>query len=211
PIRTGPIADIHTTEPIGSDVNNSFRELTVQMHDTVPHTVNIVTEGNPPGQPIEVALEAGKTVSFQMPENLRMTPMPFLNGGTHTTGSGIDYRAEPIAQRLAVNPDPAQIFSSHVHGDPSTPLLRAYTGDTIVFRLVESLMNETHVFSVAGHTFLTERYAEDANRKNSIHVGIAERYDLVVPEAGGPHHQAGDYLYFNGRSSKLSEGSWGIL
>src|SRR5690606_16943719 len=66
-------------------------------------------------------------------------------------------------------------------------------------------------FSVAGHTFLTERYAEDANRKNSIHVGIAERYDLVVPEAGGPRHQAGDYLYFNGRSSKLSEGSWGIL
>jgi manganese oxidase len=64
---------------------------------------------------------------------------------------------------------------------------------------------------VAGHTFLTERYAEDANRKNSIHIGIAERYDLVVPEAGGPRHQPGDYLYFNGRSSKLSEGSWGII
>lgn len=210
-IRTGPIADVHTTEPIGFGVNNSFRELTVQMHDTVPHTVNIVTAGNPPGQPIEVALEAGKTVSFQMPDNLYMTPMPFLNGGTHTTGSGIDYRAEPIAMRLAVNPDPAHIFSSHVHGDPSTPLLRAYTGDTIVIRLVESLMNETHVFSLAGHTFLTERYANDSNRKNSIHVGIAERYDLVVPEAGGPRHQPGDYLYFNGRSSKLSEGSWGII
>jgi len=48
PIRTSPIADIHTTEPIGYGVNNSFRELTVQMHDTVPHTVNIVTAGNPP-------------------------------------------------------------------------------------------------------------------------------------------------------------------
>ncbi|MDR4494327.1 MAG: multicopper oxidase domain-containing protein [Nitrospirales bacterium] len=211
PIRTGPIADIHSTEPVGYGVNNSFRELAVQMHDTVPHTVNIVTEGNPPGQPIEVALEAGKTVSFQMPESLYMTPMPFLNGGTHTTGSGIDYRAEPIALRLKVNPDPSQIFSSLVHGDPSTPLLRAYTGDTLVFRLVESLMNETHVFTVAGHTFLTERYAGDANRKNSIHVGIAERYDLVVPEAGGPRRQAGDYMYFNGRSSKLSEGSWGII
>jgi len=58
---------------------------------------------------------------------------------------------------------------------------------------------------------LTERYAGDANRKNSIHIGIAERYDLVVPQAGGPQLMAGDYLHFNGRSSKLSEGAWGIL
>ena len=89
----------------GHGVNSSFRELMVQVHDTVPHTVNIVTAGNPPGQPIEVALEAGKTVSFMMPEKIYMTPMPFLNGGTHTTGSGLNFRAAPIAQRLATNPD----------------------------------------------------------------------------------------------------------
>jgi hypothetical protein len=40
----GPIADIRTVEPVGHGVNNSFRELMVQMHDTVPHAVNIVTE-----------------------------------------------------------------------------------------------------------------------------------------------------------------------
>ena len=48
-IRSGPIADIHTNEPVGHGVNNSFRELMVQVHDTVPHTVNVVTAGNPPG------------------------------------------------------------------------------------------------------------------------------------------------------------------
>ncbi len=211
PIRTGPIADIRTVEPVGYGVNGSFRELMVQVHDTVPHTVNIVTAGNPPGQPVEVALEAGKTVSFQMPEKIYMTPMPFLNGGTHTTGSGFNFRAEPVAQRLKNNPDPSQIFSSVIHGDPSTPLLRAYLGDTAVFRLVHTLMNETMVWTISGHTFLSERYAGDANRKNSIHVGIAERYDLVVPKAGGPRLQPGDYIHFNGRSSKLSEGAWGIL
>ena len=63
-IRSGPIADIRTVEPVGYGVNGSFRELMVQVHDSVPHTVNLVTEGNPPGQPIEVALEAGKTISF---------------------------------------------------------------------------------------------------------------------------------------------------
>ena len=66
-------------------------------------------------------------------------------------------------------------------------------------------------WTLSGHTFWSERYASDANRKNSIHIGIAERYDLVVPEAGGPRHQAGDYIHFNGRSSKFSEGGWGII
>ena len=83
PIRTGPVADIHTVERVGHDVAGSFRELMVHVMDTVPHTVNVVTAGNPPGQPVEVALEAGRTVSFIMPPNekIKMTPMPFLNGG----------------------------------------------------------------------------------------------------------------------------------
>jgi hypothetical protein len=146
-----------------------------------------------------------------MPEKIYMTPMPFLNGGTHTTGSGLNFRAGPIAQRLATNPDVSQAFNSQIHGDPYTPTLRAYVGDTMVFRLLHTLMNESMVWTLSGHTFWTERYASDANRKNSIHIGIAERYDLVVPEAGGPRHQAGDYIHFNGRSSKFSEGGWGII
>ncbi|MDR4485063.1 MAG: hypothetical protein R3B95_17965 [Nitrospirales bacterium] len=211
PIRSGPVADIHTVEPVGYGVNGSFRELMVQLNDSVPHSVNIVTAGNPPGQPIEVALEAGKTISFPMPEHIPMTPMPFLNGGTHTTGGSFNFRAEPVAARLKANPDFSNIFSSHVHGDPYTPMVRAYLGDTVVFRLLETMTNESMVWTLSGHTFLTERYAGDANRKNSIHIGIAERYDLVVPQAGGPRLQPGDYIHFNGRSSKFSEGAWGIL
>lgn len=213
PIRTGPVADIHAIEQVGHGVAGSFRELMVHVMDTVPHTVNIVTAGNPPGQPIEVALEAGRTVSFIMPPNekILMTPMPFLNGGTHTTGGALNFRAEPFAQRLVANPDPSKLFSSKVHGDPSTAMLRAYLGDAVVFRLIDVTMNESNVFTVSGHTFWSERYAPESNRKNSIHIGIAERYDLVVAEAGGPRHQPGDYMFFNGRSSKFSEGSWGIL
>ncbi len=213
PIRTGPVADIHAVERVGHDVAGSFRELMVHIMDTVPHTVNVVTAGNPPGQPIDVALEAGRTVSFIMPPNdqIKMTPMPFLNGGTHTTGGALNFRAEPFAQRLANNPDPSKIFSSVTHGDPSTAMIQAYLGDAIVFRLIDVTMNESNVFTLSGHTFWSERYAEEANRKHSLHVGIAERYDLVVPEAGGPRHQAGDYMFFNGRSSKFSEGAWGLI
>lgn len=211
PIRSGPLADIRTAEPVGYGVNGSFRELLVQLNDSVPHTVNIVTAGNPPGQPIEVALEAGKTISFPIPDHIKMTPMPFLNGGTHTTGGSFNFRAEPISGRMAANPDMSKLFSSAVHGDPYTPMVRAYLGDTVVFRLLQTMTNESMVWTLSGHTYLTERYAGDANRKNSIHVGIAERYDLVVPQAGGPRLQAGDYIHFNGRSSKFSEGAWGIL
>ncbi|HNA48004.1 MAG TPA: hypothetical protein PK312_12525, partial [Nitrospira sp.] len=211
PIRSGPLADIRTAEPVGYGVNGSFRELLVQLNDSVPHTINIVTAGNPPGQPVEVALEAGKTISFPIPDHIKMTPMPFLNGGTHTTGGGLNFRAEPISGRLKANPDTSKLFSSAVHGDPYTPMVRAYLGDTVVFRLLQTMTNESMVWTLSGHTYLTERYAGDANRKNSIHVGIAERYDLVVPQAGGPRLQAGDYIHFNGRSSKFSEGAWGIL
>ena len=212
-IRTGPVADIHATERVGHDVAGSFRELMVHIMDTVPHTVNVVTAGNPPGQPVDVALEAGRTVSFQMPPNdmIKMTPMPFLNGGTHTTGGALNFRAEPFAQRLANDPDPSKLFSSGVHGDPSTAMLRAYLGDALVFRLLDVTMNESNVFTISGHTFWSERYAEEANRKNALHVGIAERYDLVIPEAGGPRHRPGDYMFFNGRNSKFSEGAWGLI
>jgi len=209
-VYSGPVADIHSNEPIGAGVSGSFRELMVSIHDTVPHTVNIIEAGNPPGQPIEVALEAGKTVSFQMPEKILNAPNKYINGGTHTTGSGFNFRAEPFAQRLSNNPDTSKLFSSTVHGDPDTPLLRAYTGDTMVFRLLHQLMNESHVWTIAGHTFLTERYAADANRKNSIHVGIAERYDLVT-KAGGFQGMPGDYIHFNRRSSHFAEGGWGIV
>ena len=73
-VYSGPIADIHSNEPIGAGVSGSFRELMVSIHDTVPHTVNVIEAGNPPGQPIEVALEAGKTVSFQMPDKIMNAP-----------------------------------------------------------------------------------------------------------------------------------------
>ena len=193
-------------------VNGSFRELMVQLNDSVPHTVNIVTAGNPPGQPIEVALEAGKTVSFPMPENIPMSPMPFLNGGTHTTGSG-----SQLQSRADLRPpeEPTRTIRSSSAARsteiPYTPMVRAYLGDTVVFRLLQTMANETMVWTLSGHTFLTERYAGDANRKNSIHVGIAERYDLVVPQAGGPRLQPGDYIHFNGRASHFSEGAWGIV
>ena len=120
-------------------------------HDTVPYAAQVVTEGNPPGQSLQVAIDAGQTASFQMPYDLDKVAVPMLNGGTHTTGGGFNFRAESVSRRLKHNPDPTLIFSSQAHADPSTPLLRAYLGDTVTVRLLHTLMNETHVWHIAGH------------------------------------------------------------
>ncbi|HIE66175.1 MAG TPA: hypothetical protein EYG28_07880 [Nitrospiria bacterium] len=209
-IRSGTVADIRSTEPIGYGINGSFRELVVMPHDTVPTNAQVVTEGNPPGQSVQVAIDAGQTLSFQMPYDLDHVAVKMLNGGTHTTGGGFNFRSESVARRLRANPDPTLVFSSKAHQDPSTILVQAYLGDTITVRLLHSLMNESHVWSVSGHAFRTERYAEHSDFRNAHHVGIAERYDLVF-KAGGPQMMAGDYLHYNARASHFSEGSWGIV
>jgi len=210
-MRSGPIADIHTMEPVGYGYSGSFREITQFLHDTVPYTAQVVTDGNPPGQTKRAAIDAGQVLFFQMPYDLDYVAVKRLNGGTHTTGGGFFFKAESIAKRLKNNPDPSLVFSTKAHGrDPGTPLLRAYLGDTVVFRMLHTMMNESHTWHIAGHAFRTERYAKDSDLRNAHHIGIAERYDFVT-RAGGTMKMAGDYLHYDGRPSKLGEGSWGIL
>ena len=209
-IRSGPVADIHGTEPVAYARNGSFRELVVQLHDTVPHNAQLVKEGNPPGLSRENAIAAGQSISFQMPAVMQDVAFPHLNGGTHTTGGGLNFRSASLAARLAANPDASVLFSSKAHRDPDTPMLKAYLGDNVVFRLLHGMQNETHTFVVSGHGYRPERYDGDSRVTNTIHVGIAERYDLATT-AGGYQQIAGDYLIYNGRTSHLSEGSWTIF
>lgn len=41
---------------------------------------------------------------------------------------GINYRCEPMPERLKYREDPAHIFSSLVYWDPATPILETYPG-----------------------------------------------------------------------------------
>ncbi|MEC7641104.1 MAG: hypothetical protein VYC17_03010 [Nitrospinota bacterium] len=208
-IRQGPVADIHGTEPVAYDRTGSFRELVVQLHDTVPHNAQLINHGNPPGLTRENAIASGQSVSYQMPGDLLDVAFSFLNGGTHTTGSGFNFRSSSLAARVKNGPG-HMLFSSKKHGDPSTYMIRAYVGDSVMFRLLHGLMNETHTWNLSGHGYRPERYDEDSRVTNTIHIGIAERYDMATT-AGGYQQMAGDYMFYNGRSSHLGEGSWGIF
>jgi FtsP/CotA-like multicopper oxidase with cupredoxin domain len=206
-IRSGHIADIHTTDPVAFNVKGSFRELVSFVVDSNPRTAELITADNPmAGRPSVDGTPSAKYLS-----KMNKSSMTFLNGGEATTGGGFGMRAEPLSVRLANNPDPSKLFSSKVHGDPETPILRTYLGDPIVIRLQQGSANEPHTWHVSGHYFRLERYNPDSKPRNTFHIIIGERHNFVIPAAGGPQRMAGDYLYYNGRASHFAEGSWGLI
>ena len=71
--------------------------------------------------------------------------------------------------------------------------------------------NEVHTLHVDGHWFRIEPWSPLSPPVATVNVGISERYDVVIPAAGGPQSRPGDYLYESGRATKLEEGSWGLL
>lgn len=131
-----------------------------------------------------------------------------VNHVGRSTGSSLNLRAEPLDRRRG---DTATVFSSHAHGDPATPVIEANVGDPVVVRSLVSATNEMHTWHLDGHWFRKEPQSLGSPPVSTVHLGISERYDLVVPAAGGAQRLPGDYLYGNGRSLKMREGSWGLL
>jgi FtsP/CotA-like multicopper oxidase with cupredoxin domain len=167
PVRSGPIADVHTDRKVSADVTGSFREMVMFVQDG--------------------------------------------NSITHigrSTGSSFNLRAEPLDDRGG---PPDRLFANREHADPETPLFEAYVGDPLVVRTLVAGANEVHTWHLDGHWFRAEPWSKTSPPVSTIPIGISERYDLVVPRAGGPQAMAGDYLYYSGRSFKLREGSWGIV
>src|SRR5215472_11790181 len=103
------------------------------------------------------------------------------------------------------------VFSSVAHGDPPTPLLRAYVGDPVVIRQV-GLDERVGDLRITGHRFAAERFNANGTLTDAGTTGISERFDYVLDGgAGGPRGLPGDYLYYSGRNNELESGAWGIF
>jgi manganese oxidase len=133
------------------------------------------------------------------------------------TDSTLNLRAAPLSDRLAGGSDPSLAFSSYRHGDPNTPLPRAYPGDPFVIRTINVSANMDTIH-VDGHRFFFEnRYLGPTGQVEStptdtIHYGVSEKYTLALDGgAGGLRKAPGDYLYFNGLGRRLRQGAWGII
>lgn len=184
----------HIVEPAGST-----------YHD--PQTGEIVRSGTIVDihAPADASIGAGQSGSFREFVVFQHN----LTGGTEgqvTEGASFNLRAEPVHLR---DGDPAHMFSSVKHGDPLTPLPRAYLGDPMVIRNV-SLVERVNGVRLTGHPFRAERWSENGALQEVFPIGISERFDFVF-RAGGEAQKPGDYLYYAVLQRDLVNGAWGLL
>ena len=197
----------------------SFREFTVNYSDFVPMYDAAGKPINPPGHPDQYGVDQG--------------------------GMAINYRNEPFPARVnsgstGQRREPAYVFSSAVHGDPSTPIFRAYQGDPVIFRFIGGAHEEGHNFTLSGHRWLHEPDDPNSNLYDSQFVMIAEFFNMEVSGTQvvkrGTKTQAveraresaqtengsslllpggagapGDYLYGSQPLNDLWMGMWGIF
>ena len=134
-----------------------------------------------------------------------------------TTDSTLNLKAEPLSDRRAVDADPSLLYSSYRHGDPFTPIPRAYAGDPFVIRTI-NVSPGVDTLHIDGHQTYAENRAKDAagnltaSPLSAVLYGISERYTLAFKGgAGGPQKVAGDYLYTNGIGRRTEHGAWGLI
>lgn len=128
----------------------------------------------------------------------------------------INYRNAPLQERRRVNGqpvDPAYVFSSHVFGDPKTPLLEAYAGDPVQFRLIQGSQEEQHSFQIHGMRWRQEPADPRSQLVNSVSIGISEAFNARVPQmsCGWDEDCRGDYLYTLNATDGIYQGAWGLL
>ncbi len=202
-IRSGPIADIYTKGSAGFGESGDFREFVLWQHE------GIRSSGSSQG--CELA-------SF----NLRAAPLidrDPVNTGSATPPAGAEvpdgagnYNMGAEAgfagcTKIGTSNDP-YVFSSVAHGDPATPLLKAYVGDPVVIRQV-GLDEQVGDLRITGHRFAEETFNPNGVLTDAGTAGISEKMDYVLQ--GGAGKFPGDYLYYSGRSLELEGGAWGIF
>lgn len=120
---------------------------------------------------------------------------------------GINYRSEPMRERLKCHKDAAYVFSSIVHGDPATPILETYPGDEIIIRLLDGAHEEQHSFNITGMSWQKEINDIHSPMAAAQTLGISEAFNVRISEGYGP----GDYLYYYGGIDDVWLGLWGII
>ena len=202
PIRSGAAADIRV--PGAPD----FREFTTFFQDGL--SLHDSTNA-----PIEDPMDHPPTA--EEPAGVGMDPEDMGE-------KGFNYSNAPFSHRLPaeqMGPDGlhalphdsramADVFSSKVHGDPDTPIFRAFAGDDIRMRVLQgSDKPRQHSFQVSGASWRAQPNDPNSNvigTQGGVSVGRA--FNLHLPGFDSP----GDYRYGSGVGfTHISGGLWGML
>ena len=128
-----------------------------------------------------------------------------------TGEKGYNYRSERFANRLSRDSRVWKVFSSKIHGDPATPVYKAYSGDRVIFRTMMPA-NKPRNVSLTIHGHLWREQPRDAlSREIPLQGGISigNRFDMELKDGAGC---PGDYLYRSGSFGwDVESGMWGIF
>lgn len=201
------------------DQRRPFREYNLSFAD---YAIVYDECGNPVNPPTAMAAPLPLAVTHRPGASPEV--ISWRDPGTQV----INYRNEPIplriAQRSCATGAVAQkpgaagemhnVFSSSVHGDPFTPLLRAYEGDRTLVRLIQGAQGEQHVFSMHGKKWLKEVSDPDSGFSNGQTIGVSEHMEFASAEDGvSVKNSSGglDYLYESAATEDLWDGMWGLM
>jgi hypothetical protein len=118
----------------------------------------------------------------------------------------VNYRSEP-------RPDDAAAFSSRVHGDPSTPVLKAYSGDPVKVHVLAAPGSEQpHAFSLGGLNWEADSSLQGGNVVETASFLPWAGLDLSLRGgAGGWAKTVGDHWYGDLRRAFTQAGMWGLM
>lgn len=128
-----------------------------------------------------------------------------------TGEKGYNYRSERFANRLKKDSRISKIFSSKVHGDPATPVFRAYAGERVIFRTMMPADKPRNVgFTIHGHEW-KQQPDDPLSRIVPLQgaVSIGNTFNMELKDGA---HYPGDYLYRSGSLTwDVESGMWGIF
>lgn len=178
--RTGELLNSGTQAVIRTPDGKAYREFCLFVHDFAPLYDSSDKPLNPPMHP----------------------------GMDNDPGvMGVNYRCEPMRERLKRHNDPAHIFSSKIYSDPATPLLETYPGEPMVIRLIDGAHEEQHAFNLTGLSWRKEITDPRSPVIQEQTIGISEAFNLRIENDYG----AGDHLYYFGGIDDVWLGLWGIV
>ena len=135
--------------------------------------------------------------------NYRTEPVPLRIGRDNGAGKWV--------QKSGNAGDMAYVFDSQTHGDPSTPLLRAYENDRIVVRLIQGAQEEQHMFNIHGLKWLKEPSSPNSGYNNAQQLGISEHFEMEIQALPTLAGKQVDYLYSSVSADNFWDGAWGIM
>jgi hypothetical protein len=203
---------------------DSYREFMMEIADFAIVYTRELQPVNPPNrEEKDLPIAVGSPVV----NDPSMEPEPEGISAADPGTQVMNYRNEPIplrigelnslnhfVQKVGKSGDLAYAFSTAVHGEPFTPILKAYPGDSIQFRLLQGAQEEQHVINIHGHRWLFEPTALNSGFTNAQAVGISEHFEFLMSDKVMPvfsDNGIADFLYQSAATDNLWDGMWGLM